>query len=59
MELESVKPKYPYCTHDMLLTLSRLFLSDLKQRYIGLHWDAESGELDACHKMRRLIYEYD
>ena len=30
MEVESVKPKYPYCAHDMmLLTLSLLFPSDL------------------------------
>ena len=30
MEVESVKPKYPYCVHDMMrLTLSLLFPSDL------------------------------
>lgn len=50
-----MKPKCPYCAHDMtLLTLSPQFPTDLTHRYICLHCGAEApkgaGELDAYNK---------
>ena len=55
MEGQPMKPKCPYCAHDMtLLILSPQFPPDPTHRYICLHCGAEApkgaGELDAYNK---------